>query len=451
MFRTVVAAAAVGVVACVGQGHRVSAQATGAESMPMSMHGAMMTMPLGVPMERAGSGTSWLPDATPLPGAGHAVGAWHVMTHGAIDLYADVQGSRRGASQVGSTNWFMAMAMRPLGRAMLTLDGMMSAEPLTVPDGGYPLLLQTGESYHGVALHDRQHPHNLFMEFAATYQRALSRTLAASIYVAPVGEPALGPVAFMHRPSARSDPFAPISHHWEDATHITFGVVTLGLFTRAVKIEASLFNGREPDEHRYALEFRGLDSWSARASVNPSRRWSVNASVGFLKSPDGLHPDESEYRATMSAMFETPIARRGEWASSVIYGGNKPSVGSVPQAWQHSVTLESDADFDGQNTVFGRITWVQKTAEDLVIPAVAPDRRYDVGAASLGYRRLLTRTEGISVSLGVRGEVTAIPQALQAVYGSRHPMDLVLFLQLRPRPPAQDRHRAPSQPAVPRP
>ena len=37
---------------------------------------------------------------------------------------------------------------------------------------------------------------------------------------------------FMHRPSAADDPFAPLGHHWQDATHEAFGVVTTGL-TRA--------------------------------------------------------------------------------------------------------------------------------------------------------------------------------------------------------------------------
>jgi hypothetical protein len=31
----------------------------------------------------------------------------------------------------------------------------------------------------------------------------------------------------MHRPS-QHDPDAPIGHHWQDSTHITFGVATLG-------------------------------------------------------------------------------------------------------------------------------------------------------------------------------------------------------------------------------
>src|SRR5213593_4131529 len=171
-------------------------------------------------------------------------------------------------------------------------------EPWTIGARGYPLLLQSGESYGGTPLHDRQHPHDLFMELAALYERPVGRDLGLSVYLAPVGEPAVGPVAFPHRPSAADDPLAPISHHWQDGTHITFGVVTAGVFTRDVKLEASWFNGREPDENRTDFDYAGrrLDSYSGRLTVNPGPRWSFSAWYAYLKSPEGLHPDESLHR-----------------------------------------------------------------------------------------------------------------------------------------------------------
>src|SRR3989441_8210395 len=155
------------------------------------------------------------------------------------------------------------------------------------------LLVQTGESYQGVPLHDRQHPHDLFMELSALYERPVARNLGLSLYLAPVGEPAVGPVAFPHRPSAGDDPMAPTSHHWQDGTHITFGVVTAGVFTRNAKLEASWFNGREPDENRTHFDYTGrrLDSYSARLTVNPGPRWSLSTWYAYLKSPEGLHPD----------------------------------------------------------------------------------------------------------------------------------------------------------------
>ncbi|HEY0779308.1 MAG TPA: HAD family phosphatase, partial [Gemmatirosa sp.] len=233
---------------------------------------AMMTGPLGLPMTRTGSGTSWVPDSTPMYARMFDAGSWGLMFHGVAFGQYDHQGGPRGASQVGSVNWGMLMAAHNLGRATadgggtggrLELRGMLSLEPFTVGARGYPLLLQTGEAYHGRPLHDRQHPHDLFMELAALYERPLAPDLGLQLYAAPVGEPALGPVAFPHRPSAAADPFATLGHHWEDATHISFGVLTAGLFTRVVKLEGSVFNGREPDDVRTNFDYRGrsLDSY----------------------------------------------------------------------------------------------------------------------------------------------------------------------------------------------
>jgi len=155
--------------------------------------------------------------------AHYTLGRWTVMLHGKGFLQYDWQGGSRGSNQLGIINWAMAAASRPLGGGQLQLRAMLSAEPWTIGSRGYPLLVQSGESYQGAPLHDRQHPHDLFMELSAVYERPVARNLGLSALLAPVGEPAVGPVAFPHRPSAADDPLAPISHHWQDGTHITFG------------------------------------------------------------------------------------------------------------------------------------------------------------------------------------------------------------------------------------
>src|SRR5687768_2320289 len=132
---------------------------------------------------------------------------------------------------------------------------MVSLEPATIGKRGYPLIGQTGETADGKThLIDRQHPHDLFMELAATYSRNISDTASVFLYVGLPGEPALGPPAFMHRTSGVDNPEAPITHHWLDSTHITFGVVTAGVVVNNWKLEASAFRGREPDQHRFDIE-----------------------------------------------------------------------------------------------------------------------------------------------------------------------------------------------------
>src|SRR2546422_7526147 len=314
--------------------------------MQRDMH--MPEGPLGIPETRMGSGTSWLPDASPMHAAHLRLGAWTLMLHGSAVVQYDHQAGLRGDSRVSLIDWGMLAASRTVAGGRLHLRGMISSDPWGVGSRGYPLLLQTGESDRRVPLHDHQHPHDLFMELAALYERAVARDLAVSVYAAPVGEPAVGPAAFPHRLSAADDPVAPISHHWQDGTHITFGVVTAGVFTRGVKLEGSWFNGREPDENRTDFDYGGrrLDSYGARVSVNPGPRWSVSGWYAFLKSPEQLHPDESLHRFGVSALTTQPFGEDGRWASALIWGANDP-LGSGPLA--SSVVLESTVDLDGTN------------------------------------------------------------------------------------------------------
>ena len=364
--------------------------------------------------------------------AAHIVlGDWTLMLHGKGFTQYDWQGGPRGSNQLGFVNWAMAAASRPLGGGRLELRGMLSAEPWTIGARGYPLLLQSGESYRGTPLHDRQHPHDLFMELAALYERPVGRNLGLSVYLAPVGEPAVGPVAFPHRPSAADDPLAPISHHWQDGTHITFGVVTAGVFTRAVKLEGSWFNGREPDDHRTDFDYTGrkLDSYSVRLTANPGQRWSASAWYAYLKSPEELHPDESLHRYGAAALTTQPFGRRGQWAGALIWGANDQIGAGQPS---HSVVLESTLDLDGTNAVFGRAEYVRKSAQELVIPSAPPAEEYDVGALALGYRRMVGTVAGLAVGLGARASVNLVPSSLEPTYGSRAVAGLAVYLQLRP-------------------
>jgi hypothetical protein len=426
-----------------------SVRGSGAMAHMGPMQGMHMPpRPFSIPMTRMGSGTAWLPDASPMRAYHFMAGGWTLMIHGDVDLYYDHQGTGRGDDQVGSTNWAMVMAMRPVGSGMLHLHGMLSAEPFTVGARGYPLLLQTGESYKGVPLRDRQHPHDLFMELSARYEVPVTRTLGISVFAAPVGEPAIGPVAYMHRPSAQNDPFAPLGHHWQDATHITYGVVTAGVFTRTVQLEGTWFQGREPDDNRYDFDFGGLDSYGARLTVNPAHHWSLAASYGYLTSPEELHPNEDQHRLGASVLYTRRIARQGDWATALVYGANKHTASGEPSgSFEHSLLLESNAQLDGRNSVFGRAEWVQKSAEELVVGTGNPDERFNIASLVLGYVREVAEYGGASLGLGVRGSLNFLPAGLRSAYGTRTPAGVALYARLRPsllqRAHAQDRGESP--------
>jgi hypothetical protein len=435
-------------------GGPLAAQATqdtankkGTMQMPMNMPGIqqsdadMMIGPAGVGMDRMGSGTTWIPDAVTLPSRRRMIGDWMVMAHGFVFAQYDKQSGERGDEQFGSLNWIMVMATHDFAGGRFQARTMLSLDPWTVTNRGYPLLLQTGETYKDQPLHDRQHPHDFWMELGALYQREINKRLAWSIYAAPSGEPALGPVAFMHRPSAMDNPAAPLTHHWQDATHVSFGVITGGIYSRKWQLESSAFNGREPDENRWNFDPIKLDSYSGRLTVNPTAHWSLAGGYGYLKSPEALKPNESMHRVTASAMHGDQLGIDGQWASTLIWGANTHS---AQPGWSNGFLAESEAILDKYNTVFGRAEVVQKSAGDLVVdnpvtlkngavlPGFPASQSFNVDALQLGYVRELGRSHWATIGLGVAGTLNFVPAALEPYYGSRNPTGMFIFLRLRP-------------------
>jgi hypothetical protein len=394
----------------------------------------MMTGPLGISTDRQGSGTSWVPEAVLMPFRHALWGKWDIMSHWNVFGQYVTQSGPRGDTQLGSINWSMVMASRPLLGGRLQLRAMNSLEASTVGRCGYPNLLQTGETCHGLPNHDRQHPHDFFMEAAALYEHAISRSLAWSIYVAASGEPAASPVAFMHRPSAMNDPMSNITHHWQDATHITFGVVTGAVYGRRWKLEGSAFNGREPDENRWNFDLSGakLSSFAGRLMVNPSIRWGMSGSYAFIDGHDPAEPDESMRRATASVLHARAFSGDRRLASAVVWGANRHEGGD----WEHSALAEANLALNARNTVFGRAEYVRKSGADLALdPSVgAPDDEFPLRAVSLGYLREIGAAGVISFGIGARGTVSWIPESLRTTYGSTTPTGLVVFVRARPKP-----------------
>jgi len=392
----------------------------------------------GPPDVMEASGTSLNPASSPMNMLHLNAGRWRFMIHGTAFLEDTQQSGPRGHDKLFSTSWFMTEAERRLAGGTFAVRAMLSLEPATVTGRRYPELFQTGETAYGQPIVDGQHPHNFVMELGLHYSHPLGETSSWELYAAPVGDPALGPVAYPHRVSAEEIPQAPLGHHLQDSTHISYEVVTAGITHGMVRVEASGFHGAEPDENRWYIGSGAIDSYSGRVTVSPNANWSGQVSAGRLTKPEALEAGD-QVRAEASVTYNRPYSR-GNWATSAIWGrvhktaGSAQAEGSVVRAGNsdnlNGYTLESVARWAQKNYITGRIELDDK--DELLTGITGMPREFRIGAYTIGYTRDFYILPRIATGLGVNFTTYSMPGALIPYYGQR-PVAGMIFLRFKLR------------------
>lgn len=396
------------------------------EQMPMpgvhSGHEMKMSGALGpYPMTRESSGTAWQPDTTEHQGLMSMSGDWTLMAHGVINLVYDHQSGRRGDDKAFASGMLMGMAQHPLGNGTVQFKAMVSPDPL-MGARGYPLLLASGETANGhERLIDRQHPHDYFMELSTSVSQNVGPKSSVFLYAALPGEPAFGPPAFMHREAILDSPEAPITHHWLDSTHISFGVLTGGIVLDLVKVEISRFNGREPDQHRWNIETGPLDSTAIRMSWNPTRTLALQGSWGHFVNPEQLEPGVDQKRWSASLLWANEVAPGWKLAGTLAWG-RKTAHGHSDDALAAEASLKHD-----QWTVFGR----GEMTENRELIDVEDGPAFRVGKVSLGAVRDFRIADHLSVGAGALFSLNFVPNALVPLYGSHNPTGAMAFVRLK--------------------
>jgi hypothetical protein len=389
--------------------------------------GHAMTGALGdYPMAREASGTAWQPDASEHAGIHLMSGDWTLMAHGLLNLVYDHQAGRRGDDKAFASGMLMGMARRPIGNGTLQFKAMVSPDPI-MGKRGYPLLLASGETANGTdRLIDRQHPHDFFMELSTSVSQDIGANSSVFVYAGLPGEPAFGPPAFMHREAIMDSPEAPISHHWLDSTHISFGVLTAGLVLDRVKLEVSRFNGREPDQHRWNIETGALDSTAVRVSWNPGDNLSLQGSWGHFEDPEQLEPGVDQKRWSASALYAREIAPGWKLAGTLAWGRKTID--------HHGESLKDDAFAaeaslkHGPWTIFSRGEMTQNR-ELLDIEEHGP--AYNVGKVSLGAIHDFRLAEHFAFGVGGLFAVNFVPDGLEPLYGGNNPIGAMGFVRLK--------------------
>lgn len=369
-----------------------------------------------------GSGTSRVPG---YDGGHHGLhvplgGQWLLMVHGYASVQYTAISGPRGDDKLYSLSHVMAIASRDTGWGRIQLRSAFSFDRLSMGPDGYPSLFTTGEVAFGQPLVDRQHPHDLFTELSARVDVDVAPGATLFVYGGPAAEPALGPASYLHRGSAKYNPDPPITHHWFDSTHLSFGVVTAGYAGRRFQIEGSGFRGREPDARRFDIETPQIDSWSLRATWNPSPYWSLQVSTGHLVSVEETHPDENEQRTTASVAYAD-----GRLSAFVGFAAKDRMPGRTITAW----LAEANWDIDDHNNLFGRIENV--AIDELFADPASPlhDQPFRVTKLQAGYAYRLPLTSIVGVALGGTVAVFAKPDILDAAYGQT-PVGGTVFMRL---------------------
>ena len=355
---------------------------------------------------------------------------WTLMLHGNAFITDVQQTGPRGEDQIVSANWFMLAGARSVGTGAMMLRGMLSLDPATIRQSFSPQLFQTGEEHDGTPIVDGQHPHDFFMELAVAYARPFGRMSSLLLYAAPVGDPALGPVAFPHRSSNAENPTAVLGHHLQDSTHIASDVITAGWDFGTFRMEGSGFHGEEPDDNRWNIDQGPIDSWSLRGSFRPTRDWVAQLSRGKLTDPEAHEPGDIT-RTTASVLYHREFPDGG-LSSGVVWGRNDLEEGRT----LGSYLLEGAWNFSRENYVFGRFERVDRNelfADDPVQEAAfstAGIRFFTVDAATLGYTRDLPWLPRWQTGVGADITSYRIPSTLEPFYG-RSPLAYHLFLRIR--------------------
>ena len=381
------------------------------------------------------SGTSLNPESWAMPMLMHNIDGWRLMFMGSAFLVDTQQTGPRGADKFFSESWGMFAASHELGKGTFMFQLMLSLDPATITERRYPELFQTGETAFGKPLVDAQHPHDFIMGLGVHYARPLGEHTTLQLYFAPVGDPALGPVAFPHRASASELPQAPLGHHWQDSTHIANEVLTAGILYRMVRLEASGFYGSEPNENRWNIDYGPINSWSTRLTVLPSKNWLAQVSVGRLARPERQEPGDI-VRSTASLQYTRPMEGGGQWSTSLIWGRNHRL---LDHANSNAYLLESVFPVRKKNFLTGRIELVDKDELFSDQPDLAESlartvgSSFRIGAYTFGYTRDIGTFQKIETGIGANMTTYSLPGAIQPFYGG-HPLAVNLYLRLRLHP-----------------
>jgi hypothetical protein len=351
------------------------------------------------------SGTAWNPGPEPHHANLFTRGPWRAFVTGTLfATFSAETGPDEQRNEVFSTNWVAAGAQRTLGsRGLLLFRGRVSLEPLTIPEEGYPQMLQFVTAEGGGPLLDTMRPHDLAGEIAADLALRLGTASFIHLYVAPVGDPALGAVPFAQRASSEEFAEAPFNYDVQELTHDSTSVVTAGFGSRFFTLEASVFHDAVTSGRHTSIDSGDIDSRSVRLVLTPTRNLAVQVSRGELGD-----------------------AEREISTASISYG-SRHVLGTM--LWSRREELDAlsvEATLRAtRNTFSARVETVERPPGFLGEPEVEPTTHFTVG-----YLFDVVRRRGYRAGVGVNFDYHTQSHEFPSRYGHK-PQGLYAFVRVR--------------------
>lgn len=356
------------------------------------------------------------------------------MLHGNAFLVQTLAEGPRGRSEFAVPNMIMGDVGSTVGeRHYLNVNLMMTFEKWTFPKRGYPELLQIGEhDGEDQPYIDAQHPHS-----SPIMGLTLSDTIRIGegkdhlrIFFAPRGQPTDGPIAFMHRPTGMVNPDAPLGHHvGQDVAHITSTVFGASLALGRTRVEASTFNGAEPESTKVDLPLGKLNSYSARLIYKFSQDWSAMVSAAQLKDPEPHDPDITKVERYSASLYgQHQMSSGWMFHNTTIFGlVNFYDRISALRSVLHEFWLHQK---DVPHNFWGRVEFVERAPAQLGILGNANSLGPKwVTALTAGYTHDLRHFNFGTVGLGTSITKNFIPSEFENSYGG-DPISGRIFIQL---------------------
>jgi hypothetical protein len=353
----------------------------------------------------------------------------------AFGVFSAVPGPR-GIDQFAAPNMFMIDVGRTIGaRQFVNLELMSTTELWTYPQRGYPELLQIGEQRSdGTPYIDAQHPHSSpIMGLTLSDTITLDSAKTLKVFFAPRGESTDGPIAYMHRESARDNPDAPLGHHvGQDVGHISSTVLGAQLDIGTWIIEASAFNGTEPEPTHVDLPIGPLNSEALRVTYVVAMDHRVMASVAHVEQTDPQYPGTTSATRLSASLYDHWSSDLGTVDHTLVVG----SIGRHPDGESLNSVLDEAVLQRGRTDLWGRVEVLQRLGSELEIPGSPPaevgssERRW-VSAYTLGFTHWFAGDRSLQVGFGAALTLDVIPADWATAYGNRTPVTGRLIVQVR--------------------